>query len=78
MSIKEHKAALEAAGFTVRGETVLDRMGIEVAGNNMHGFWSKSADVDAILAKPVSKPTPVFVEPVSEPVEEAPVEDTEE
>jgi len=56
MSIKEHKAALEAAGFTVRGETVLDRMGIEVAGNNMHGFWSKSAEVDAILAKPVAKP----------------------
>ena len=73
MSIKEHKAALEAAGFTVRGETVLDHMGIEVAGNNMHGFWSKSAEVDAILAKPVAKPKPVFVEPepVAEPEEEA-------
>ena len=75
MSIKEHKAALEAAGFKVAGDVaVLDRMGIVVAEDHPHGFWSKSAEVDAILAKPVAKPkpAPVVVE------EEAPVEDTEE
>ena len=72
MNIKEHKAALEAAGFKVAGDVaVLDRMGIVVAEDHPHGFWSKSAEVDAILAKPVSKPKPVVVE-------EAPVEDTEE
>jgi hypothetical protein len=67
MSIKEHKAALEAAGFTVAGDVaVLDRAGIVVAEDHPHGFWSKSAEVDAILAKPVSKPKPVVVEPEEE------------
>ena len=67
MSIKEHKAALEAAGFTVVGDVaVADRMGIVVAEDHPHGFWSKSAEVDAILAKPVSKPKPVVVEPEEE------------
>lgn len=57
MSIKEHKAALEAAGFTVASDVaVLDRMGIVVAEDHPHGFWSKSAEVDAILAQPVAKP----------------------
>ena len=71
MSIKEHKAALEAAGFTVTGNAVVDHAGITVAEDHPHGFWSKSAEVDAILAQPVAKPkpAPVFVEPV---------EDTEE
>ena len=70
MSIKEHKAALEAAGFTVVGDVaVADHAGIIVAEDHPHGFWSKSAEVDAILAKPVSKPKPLVVEPV---------EDTEE
>ena len=67
MSIKQHKAALEAAGFKVAGDVaVLDRMGIVVAEDHPHGFWSKSAEVDAILAKPVSKPKPVVVEPEEE------------
>ena len=57
MSIKEHKAALEASGFTVASDVaVLDRMGIVVAEDHPHGFWSKSAEVDAILAQPVAKP----------------------
>jgi hypothetical protein len=65
MSIKEHKAALQAAGFTVVGNGVVDHAGITVAEDHPHGFWSKSAEVDAILAKPVAKPkpAPVFVEP---------------
>ena len=68
MSIKEHKAALEAAGFTVAGDAaVLDRMGIVVAEDHPHGFWSKSAEVDAILAQPVAKPKKA-----------KPVEDSEE
>ena len=68
MSIKKHKAALEAAGFTVAGVAVMDHMGNTVAEDHPHGFWSKSVEVDAILAKPVAKPkpAPVFVEPEEE------------
>ena len=58
MSIATHKAELEAAGFTVaRGVAVLDHTGIVVAEDHPHGFWSKSAEVDAILAQPVKVET---------------------
>jgi hypothetical protein len=65
MNIQAYKTALEAAGFKVVGNGVVDHAGITVAEDHPHGFWSKSAEVDAILAKPVAKPkpAPVFVEP---------------
>lgn len=58
MSIATHKAELEAAGFTVAGDVaVINRMGIVVAEDHPHGFWSKSAEVDAILAQPAKVET---------------------
>jgi hypothetical protein len=57
MSIVGYEKALEAAGFTVKGATVYDHMGIEVAGTSRDGFWTKSNLVDSILAQPLKVET---------------------
>lgn len=57
MSILGYEKAIEAAGFTVRGTTVYDHMGTEVAGVSRDGFWTKSNALDAILAQPIKVET---------------------
>lgn len=53
---KEQKAALQAAGYTVKGNNVLNAKGASVGGYNENGnIWSGSSKVRDILK---SKPAP--------------------
>jgi hypothetical protein len=68
MSItKEQKAALQAAGYTVKGNTVMAKDGRSVGGYNDNGkIWSGSDKVRSILKSP-STPQKTPVKPASTP-----------
>jgi len=77
---KEQRAALQAAGYTVKGNTVLNKAGDSVGGYNENGkIWSGSGKVTAILKSsptPTAAPTPKQATkkaPVAKPVAKSPM-----
>ena len=65
----EQKAALKAAGYTVKGNTVMNAKGQSVGGYNQNGnIWSGSGKVrDILKSKPAEKAAPKPAQRASKP-----------